>query len=373
MFSKFLIVILSFSLSGMLQAAEQQGTPVRTAGVLKQAMQKRSVVSGTIRAVHRVDVSFQESGLLQQLLVREGERVQKGQTIAVLDARRLSVAREHAELALQGVQAELAKAQISLATFEKEYQRRKQASDATKGSISEEILEQAASRVATSRAELKVLALKAEQAEKDLALANIKLADTKLLAPFDGIVIKKVADIGAWLAPGQAVLGIISDGEVEAVFDVPEQQALQDVMRMSELLIMKPGQAEAIKAESFRVIPDVDPRSRRYALIAELSAQDTGLVPGMSVTCAVASSVKSTYTLVPSDALMRDNGGAYVYKAVTMPEMGTVAMAVSVQVLFIDGLMVAVSSEALMENDQIVVEGNERLRPMTPLQILEGK
>ena len=371
--SYMVMFILHLGFSGLLNAAEQQGTPVRTAAVIMKEMQKRSVVTGTVRAKHRVELSFQEAGILQQLVVREGERVKKGQTLAQLDARRLSLARDHAELAMHVIHAELEKAKISLQSLEKEFQRRKQASDTTKGSISEEILEQAESRVAISRADFKIIEHKAAQARKDLALADIQLADTKLLAPFDGVVINKVADLGAWLAPGQAVLHVISDGNLEAVFDVPAQQALGDVTQMKALRVLRSGSTETILCESFRVIPDVDPRSRRYELIAELPGADTALVPGMSVTCAVASSAQNTYTLVPTDALMRDKGGAYVYTAATIPNMGTVAMAVSVQVLFIDDLLIAVSSDALKEHDQVVIEGNERLRPMTPLQILEGK
>ena len=371
--NRFICVLLLIAFNQQAYAAQQAGAPVRAAPVEMVETQKRSVVSGTVRARHRSDVSFQESGLLTKILVREGDMVKKGQKIAVLDSRRLQLEKEHAALAIQLAQTEIIKRAASLKNAKNEFQRRKKTSETTDGLISEEVLEQAETKLNIAQAEYSAAQSELAQMENALALTQLRIQDTELFAPFDGHIIKRTIDPGEWLVPGQAVVSVISSGELEAVFDVAEQHSMEYVSQMKALVVILNNGVDSISAESFRVVPDVDPRSRRYVLKADFDAGEKIIVPGMSVSCAIASSERTTYKMIPSDALMRDNGGAYVYKVSEQPNVGSISMPVPVKLLFIDGDRVAVVSQSLMENDQVVVEGNERLRPMMPLQVLEGK
>ena len=124
-----------------------------------------------------------------------------------------------------------------------------------------------------------------------------------------------------------------------------------------------------VTAVHTRVIPDIDPRSRRYVLIATLPASELPLAPGMSVTAALPTGAEAELVRMPSDALMRDGGGYFVYRVLERPQQGMVVAPVTVQLRYGEDESIWVAAPDLQNGDRVVVEGNERLRPMQPIQI----
>lgn len=353
-----------------LAVAQEASVPVRGALVTALKTQKRQVLSGNLRSLRRSALSSIESGLLVEMRVRTGEWVQKGQLIAGLDLQRLQLAHEQARIAVHMAEADVTKQSIMFENQKNEFKRRQQANGVINGSVSEEVLEQAEVQVAVRRADQLMAKQRLSHAQNELELAALRLKDAEIFAPFDGFVVAQHAEIGEWITPGQAIITLVSSGKMEAVFEVPEQQAMSYVRKMKQLSLVVHGQQEPIVSKVFRVVPDVDARSRRYNLIVDVEADGLDLATGMSVTCAVASGVESEYLLVPSDALMRDVGGAFVYK-VNQGMKSAVSEIIPVKVLFIEGDQVAFSAPSLSVGDQVVVEGNERLRPHMPLQLVQ--
>lgn len=187
-------------------------------------------------------ISPKISGLLAEVLVDQGEQVRAGQLVAKLDDRELSqqvkvseATVATAEASLGRYRAEQQQAASSFAQAESEYNRLRRLSDADAVSASE--LDQAkgayeSAQAGVARATAGLLEAQAQiaLAKQSLKYQQTRLADTRLLAPFDSLVIKRHKDPGAIAVPGSPVVDLISMKElwISAWVDETQMGRLQD-------------------------------------------------------------------------------------------------------------------------------------------------
>jgi RND family efflux transporter MFP subunit len=146
-----------------------------------------------LQAGDETQLSFKRSGQLQQLLVREGERVKKGQTIAQLNDTDLN-------LRVRDRQSTFNLARDQFNRFNTLQGQR-----------------------AVSRAELDVRRAEMESARAALEIARKELSDATITAPFDGIIANVTARNHQVMAPGQAVATLSALDTLDVVFSVPER------------------------------------------------------------------------------------------------------------------------------------------------------
>lgn len=349
-------------------ASAQQGpppSPVRVDPVRSEQLQEMRRVTGQLRAAQRSTVATREAGLVREILVREGERVEKGAVLVRLDRTRLD--RERAVLAAQ---EKLAAAVVveRLAILEQAQRDRdalvalaeRDAVSPKELADAKTTLVAAQARIEQGREEIGVLV--ARRAELEL-----RIADTETTAPFTGTVVARHTEVGAWVGTGGALVEIISSDALEAWIDVPQAWfgALSTSTESMRLEFDATG-GEAI-ASSWRLLPDIAAQGRTFPLIAPL-AVDSPLAPGMSVTANVPTGARAGYLTVARDAILRGETGAFIYVAKpTAPDAPPTAAFQPVEVLFRHGDRAAVRAPGLAAGDLVVVEGNERLFPSAPL------
>jgi multidrug efflux pump subunit AcrA (membrane-fusion protein) len=180
------------------------------------------------------------------------------------------------------------------------------------------------------------------------------------------------ADVGAWIADGGAVVDFVGTGELEAWFEVPQEllksarQLVADSAASTTRALpieIETAAGDELPATQIRVIPSIDPRSRTFVTILTVVDRDGELAPGLALTAYVPAGAVAPRLVVPKDAILRGDAGPYVFAV-----RGGVAMPVNVRVAFPIGDRVALEAGAALEPGvQVVVEGNERLMPMSPV------
>ncbi|HEY4091648.1 MAG TPA: efflux RND transporter periplasmic adaptor subunit [Luteibacter sp.] len=162
-------------------------------------------VLGQVRQAQRATLSFDMAGRVTSMAVHPGDRFVAGQVLATLDpvpARlRLTQARSEA-LAAHGESLERAE------------QLRQQTALFDDGAASQSSLTQA-------RAADQVARGKAAAADAAVELAQRDLERSRILAPFAGTVVTRMAEPGSDLSAGQAVLAVEGEGELEVVASLP--------------------------------------------------------------------------------------------------------------------------------------------------------
>ncbi|MDR4499665.1 MAG: efflux RND transporter periplasmic adaptor subunit [Candidatus Scalindua sp.] len=366
----FLVTAHSFFFA-TITFAQDQASVVKVKPVEFKSAEMRRTVTGNLRAYRRSDVASQESGLVVQADRREGEAVKKGDALAELDARRLSLEVEQAGHDVQIKLAAIEQRTSELATYQEELNRRIKSQELAAGAVSKEAVRRAKMVLVVAQSAQKAAESEYEIARARLALLKVRLDDTVIRAPFDGNIVRKHAETGEWINPGSPIVTLISSDLIEAVFEVSEDFSMQRLQSLKTITVHLKERNIHVESEDIKVIPDVDPRSRRYILIAVVKSGEHFLAPGMSVTATIPTNEKGDYLVIPTDSIMRDSGGEFAYKIGKGHDGNSVAVPVSLRVYFAidDGLYI--QSGDLSKGDLIVVEGNERLRPLSPVAILK--
>ena len=176
---------------------------------------------GTVQSKVPVAVSTKITGILEKLYVDQGDRVKKGQLLAEIDSAELraraaaaQAAKNRAQRELSRAQADLGKAQANLGLAQSNYQRDQEvfkpgyisqaAFDTTKAQ-----LRVAESEVNASQATVTALQAAVKQAESETQAAQALHNYTRILAPMDGLITSRKAEVGTTVAPGTPIFQLV--------------------------------------------------------------------------------------------------------------------------------------------------------------------
>lgn len=221
----------------------------------------------------------------------------------------------------------------------------------------QEVIEQARARLAT--------------ATENVSHLESQKAKYTLRAPFEGYVVAKHTEIGAWVSRGDPVAEVIELDPIEIDVMVPEAYIAHIHLGAAAQV-----RADAIPDRAFtgtvaRIIPDADRRSRSFPVKVRLANPKTEdghvLKSGMlaRVTLAIGPPVQAL--LVPKDSLVLGGSQPSLMVVTTDPETKQETVRpVPVQLGVTDGSLIQVTGN-LAPTDKIVVIGNERVRPGQPI------
>jgi RND family efflux transporter MFP subunit len=339
-----------------------------------ESLAPRKKVFGELKASKRSTIAAEEGGIVREIVVREGGRVDAGAVIARLDDARvkLEIGANDAALAAARATADERGAMVVREERDLELMRKAQAQGGTNPremSDAESALAIARAQAAQAKAALMVI-------EQQGALLAKRLKDLEVRAPYAGAVTKLRVDEGAWVGDGGAVVDFVGVDSFDGWFDVPQEflgaandlvkQAATKTERAVPLEIQTTAGAR-IMAVGIRVVPEIDPRSRTFHAVTRIMRDDSALADGLALVAFVPQGAPQQWTLVPKDALVYQgtNAGLFVVQ-------NGVAVPVQVRVAFPMGDMVALEAGAVAAGAQVVVEGNERLMPMSPVAPVSG-
>jgi RND family efflux transporter MFP subunit len=254
--------------------------------------------SGYVVARRKAVVSAKIQGRLAELKVEEGSRVREGEVIARLESEDYAAQIERARAALQHAEADLAENQRQLRLSEK------LARDLV---VSEDTLEANRSRVRLAEAAL-------SQAKADLSYAEATFQFTQIRAPFTGVVVKKMAEVGESVAPIPPGVNIsTASGAIVALADLDTLEVEADV---SESNVAKLGanQPAEVTVEAFperrykavlrQVIPTADRTKATVQVKVTILDKDKDLKPEMSAKATFLEPTKPRTTSEPAEAVI---------------------------------------------------------------------
>lgn len=201
-----------FSLFFVLQGCKQEEAPPETLQAVKYDVLSRKgnirsrSLSGVVKSADESDLSFRVGGLLQEITVKEGQFVEKGTVLAILDP-------QDYKLNVDEKRAEVSSAAATL-TERKENIRRKKIL-LKDGFSTQAIVQEAEAAYQNALQSLDI-------AETRLEDAETQLERTELKAPFSGTVAKRLSVIFKEVEPGQKIFRFQSQNGLEVQVMVPE-------------------------------------------------------------------------------------------------------------------------------------------------------
>jgi|JI10StandDraft_1071094.scaffolds.fasta_scaffold16801_3 membrane fusion protein (multidrug efflux system) len=243
-----------------LGASALAQTPQTGAPAAKAAEDRRITLPATVAPYQQVVLVTRLGGFVKSISVDAGDKVSKGQTLAIVEAPELLADRTQ-------YQAEVAVAQTS-------YDRLKTAIEKAPDLVSAE-------RVDTAKAQLQI-------AEARLSGVETRLAFGRITAPFSGVVTERKVDPGAFVAANSGVILTLMDFQrVRIQVRVPEKDAQSIKKGAAAVITSSQVQGLSIKGAVTRISFALDASSRMMLAEIELNNRDGALRPGMLVNVAL--------------------------------------------------------------------------------------
>jgi membrane fusion protein, multidrug efflux system len=331
------------------RANAPQTMPVTVASVLKQDFPIYLSGLGSIQAYYTVSVKSRVDGQLLEVKFREGEHVNKGDLLAVIDPRPYQVQLDQAQATLFKDQASLRDAQLN-------YQRYKDLLE-NSGAISRQ-------QVDTQKATVDQLdgTVRNDQALVDNAKLNLSYCH--ITAPQSGRIGLRLVDPGNMVHASDAnpMLVITQLQPITAIFTLPEDQLpiVAKQLRRGSLEVDAYSRDDSTKIATGKLLTidnQIDQTTGTGRLKAVFSNEDSVLWPNQFVNIHLLLEIRKNATVIPSAAIQQGPEGTYVY--VVRPDKTVEARNVAVATN--EGNLAQISS-GVSPNETVVTDGQDKLQ-----------
>ncbi len=332
---------------GKLERPQVKG--VKIAAVEKVTVKEYYDASGTVKAKNTALVSSKVMGEVKEILVKEGQRVKKGDILLRISSPDIDAKVNQALEALEEAKRGVRMAEENLALMEKTFQRYSKLYEG------KAITEQEFDEIKTKR---EITILRLEQARKTLkrAEASVKEAEafrdyTVIKSPVSGVVADKMIDVGSMAAPG-VPLFIIEEPYYRV--EVPVDETLQGIVKPGmEVDVFIDSIGYGTKGRVSEIVHRIDPATRSFIVKVDINKTVSGLRGGLYSTVKIPVS-ETRRLLIPLSALIERGEVRGVY---VVDQKGIIKMRLIRTGKERNGMIEVLSG--LNEGERIIVDGLE--------------
>ncbi len=305
---------------------EEEPVPVQLAVAEKKDVPLYLSATATLEAEKRADILAKIAGEIRSIRTEEGEWVQEGQVLAVLDGEPQRVALQETEARVRGLRLDLERV---TGLHEKDLASDKQLHDAR---------------------------FRYEEAEARHQAVQLQVNYTRIIAPFEGRITERFVNRGQTVAVGTRIFSIADPDPLLARIHLPEKEAGRIHPKQSVVVNPDADPDRTFPGEVLRVSPRVDPRTGTVKTTCQVAEQSAVLRPGSFVRVKVRTDVHKDALVIPKRALVPEGGETYVFKA----EKDTVVK-VTVSTGYANGTVIEITS-GLEAGDRVVSVGQGGLK-----------
>ncbi|UCD28331.1 MAG: efflux RND transporter periplasmic adaptor subunit [Planctomycetota bacterium] len=383
---------------------------VSVAQAQKRMVRQTLPLVGSVKPYTRSLIASEVSGLVKELRVEQGDRVEAGMTICKLRDTTRRMIYSEAEALLKQLEAELE--ELEAGTRKEEIEEARAAMEEAKAvykkwemellritrhredgvaspkEYNDTITDHAAARerlaktkasyelaVAGPRAEKIARARYAVEARKAVvALLKYNLDQTVICAPFAGYVTEKHAEVGEWLNVGGAVVELIDLDRVLVKVDVPES-AISSVSVGDSVAVVVDALNKTWRGKVKHVIPQADEKARTFPIEIELDNRSYELKSGMFIRARMPAGPTTESVIVPRDAVIQRDNTYYVVMVgpAQAPLESEMAIPIPVGLGADVGDWIVVNSPAIQSGMKVAVKGHDRIYGPLPVKSLPGE
>ncbi|THB70370.1 MAG: efflux RND transporter periplasmic adaptor subunit [Gammaproteobacteria bacterium] len=297
---------------------------------------------GKVRAVQRVNMAFQVHGIIKELNVKEGEKVEIGQVLARLDNRDF-------KNNLAATKAKLEEVRLNYNRSKKLYKQQ-----------------------VIAKAKYDEVKAALEALEANTKILEKQLADTRLEAPFSGVIAKRYVQNHENITAKAPILSLQDNTAIEIVIQIPESLMIKGVEKKfaNSVVIFDAAPERKYPAKLSEASTDADPYSQTYSVVLKMqSPEDLNVLPGMTATVEIPEESKSTQepiTVELSAVFANSNNVNQVWR---IKSDNTLEL-VQVEIGTIIGNKIEIKS-GLSRGDRVVIAGVNLLKQGDKVRELE--
>lgn len=312
--------------------------PVEATTIQRGEISSNYATTAILEAQEEAFVVARASGIIEHILVEEGDYVEKGQILAQLDKRRY-------ELNLQKARADLAGIEQELAKMNKVYSRKL---------ISDDAFEK--------------LTAQFESVQANVELAELDLKETTITAPISGYIAERNAKVGNLTESFQRerMFHIVQQKSLQGIVYLPESELSQIRNNQQATLTIPALNHRKVTARVARISPVIDATTGTFKVTLNVPNDEETLKAGMFSEVALNYDTHSDTPLLPRSALVSIDNESNVFVV-----RDGKALKVPVTLGFEDAGMVEIIS-GLTGNETVVTVGHHNLKDQTPVDVVNS-
>ncbi|ROM67166.1 efflux transporter periplasmic adaptor subunit [Pseudomonas brassicacearum] len=340
------------------KSAAPAAVPVRVVSVEQKDVPRFASGIGTVLSLHSVVIRPQIDGILTKLLVKEGQRVKKGDLLATIDDRSIRASLDQARAQLGESQAQLAVAQVNLKRYKLL---------SVDDGVSKQTYDQ-------QQALVNQLKATAQGNQAAIDSAQVQLSYTQIRSPVSGRVGIRNVDEGNFLRTSDTE-GLFTVTQIDPIaveFSLPQQMlpTLQRLIAAPEQALVKAyigadGTTGEMLGEGRLSLIDnqINTNTGTLRAKAEFTNAAQRLWPGQLVTLKIQTALEKDALVVPPTVVQRGLEQHFVYRV-----KGDKVESVPVVMVYQDSGMHII--KGVNAGDLLVSDGQSRLKPGTHIQVL---
>ncbi|SNY51745.1 HlyD family secretion protein [Arsukibacterium tuosuense] len=352
-----ILLVIVAVLVGLLSLSQyrkqQQTTSVTTALVSEGALADSILASGNLEYNTQIQIRSEVTGRVLEVLVEEGDTVEKGQMLMRLDDTAFAADVNRNRAMVQSQQIDIARAKAQLADLQRQFNRQQQLLKS--GLIQQETIDSLQSQLDIAGINVRSAEAALQQGQAMLAMAEDNLSKTLYRAPIAGLL--STVDI----KPGETVIAGSTNIIGSPLMTLADPSAILAELRVDEADIANVHlgqQAEiyaaayphqAIQGEVIQIATSArylnQSQSLSFRVKVLLQPQDIALYPGMSCRAEIILSQKQQSLQVPIAAIQQDSqqqeAAYFVWKVVdnvAVKQTVTLGMATDIAQEILTGL-----------------------------------
>jgi len=346
---------MAFVLAALPLLASAQ-TPVAVEAATERRIVDVVTVTGTVTSPRSAVLSTAVAGLVDDIRVDQGARVDRGEPLLALDSELAGIAVDRADADLRRADATLADARRRLEEGERVGPER---------GIARTEIESRRAEVRISEAAVAVARANAREQEALLARHT-------LIAPFEGVISERSAELGEWVNPGDSLFELVATEKLRFDFRVSQQYSGALTTDTPIVIFPDATPGEGIPGHITAIVPVKSPGARTFLVraIANPDAASAAVTPGMSVRGQLRLETGREGVVVSRDAILRyPDGRIMVWVVDGAGEAPTVREQLVQVGLEFDSYVEI--RDGVSVGERVVTRGNETLQGGQSVRIVE--
>ncbi len=376
--------------------------PVQISPVVRKDLTYSLSATGDIAPLMQVDLFPKVSGYLERINVNLGDSVRQGEVIAQIDqddflqkVKEIEAKVAHAKAQLSELEAgsrpeELRQAEEAVRQAQSRFQNAKLQRERIEALFKRQVISKkemdtaemeytvAEAQLEGSQQHLKLIREGARREVKDASQAKlremeailgqekIRLQNTRILAPFQGEIVRKYVDAGALVSPSTPIVNLVHIETLKVVANVLEK----------DIPLLKLGMKATIRTEAYpekmfegkvaRINKALELATRTLQAEIYIPNPNRTLKPGMFARLEVVLSEKPKTLVIPKNAVVEERGSKSTFVV-----KGSQAFRTPIVTGFEEDPFVEIL-EGVSEGDPVVVRGQELLKDRSMVRVIEG-